>query len=84
MDVDVILTATKAAAFLPGEIGEVDCRVVNAVDGPRVAVVAYAAKTLSADERNVLVALRDYLVQTLEKAHYKTTRKPEELNPHAP
>lgn len=77
MDVDAILTPHAGTQFLDGEIGEVDCRVVATPMGPRVAVVAYAAKVLTRDERVMLAGLRDVLVSSLERTHYKTTKKPD-------
>lgn len=78
MDVNVILDAHKGTVFLDGEIGEVDARVVKGHDGPRVVVIAYQCKVLTAEERTLLAGLRDYLIGVLQKAKYNVKRSPQE------
>lgn len=76
MEVDEILSARQDVFFLPGELGEVCCRVVLRDDEPRVAVVCFKCRQLTEKEEGLLVALQSFLVNALKNAHYRVTKKP--------
>ena len=78
MSVDYILDAKVAERFFPGEIGEVDVRLVATPNGPKVFLAAYQCKKLTDGERSMLQGLLDYTAKKLKEANYRRTTNPSE------
>lgn len=74
MEVDLITNPRLLPQFIDGEIGEIAVRVVSRPSGPRVVVIGYALSNISEADSKMLLALKNYLVGTLEKARYNVAK----------